>query len=138
MRSFCACLGLLAACRLLGACTDAAEPDGPEHEPMAPAVTVTASRVSHNASYQVRKESGASAYDPADNITYITYNGPGMDVYVRAYHNGTSTWGPLTLARTWTHYAGGLQWAYHNYGAMVLGPDGKLHVFQADLGHALY
>jgi hypothetical protein len=61
-----------------------------------------------------------------------------MDIYVRAYDNATSTWGPLTLAKTWTHYAGGVQWSYHDYSTMVLGPDGKLHVFQADHCRAMY
>ena len=130
---------LSAVCLLIIACTEATEPGrGSEPGRPSPAVTASASSVAGNASYQVRKESGASAYDPADNTTYVTYNGPGMDIYVRAYHNGTSTWGPLTLAKTWTHYAGGVQWAYHDYGAMVLGPDGKLHVVQADHASALY
>ena len=132
---------LLAASLHLVACTDGAEPTPPtagETGPISPALTATTSTVAGNATYQVRKESGASAYDASNNTTYITYNGPDMDIYVRAYDNGTSTWGPLKLARAWTHYAGGVQWAYHNYSVMVLGPDGKLHIFQADHGRALY
>src|SRR5437868_3942021 len=122
-----------------GACTDGAGPD-PEGvtKAVSQSVTATASRIAGNAVYQVRKESGASAYDATSNTSFITYNGPNMDIYVRAYDNAASTWGPLTLARRWTHYDCGVKWSYHNYSTMVLGPDGRLHVFQADHGHALY
>ena len=140
MTKLSASVSLVAALLQLGACTDPTEPrraDG-ETGSLSPAVRVTTGTVAGNASYQVRKESGASAHDPSTNTTYITYNGPGMDIYARAYDNARSTWGSLKRIGAWTHYAGGVQWAYHDYSAMVLGPEGKLHVFQADHGHALY
>jgi hypothetical protein len=135
-----ALLVLGTGCLQVSACTDAAEPDQPSAEVGAISATLTAttSTIGGNAVYQVRKESGASAYDSTNDATYITYNGPDMNIYVRAYDNTTSTWGPLTLAKTWTHYAGGVQWSYHDYSTMVLGPDGKLHAFQADHGRAMY
>jgi hypothetical protein len=125
----------------LDACRFAADPNQhPEHDGAAALQALAASTggIAGNAVYQVRKESGASAYDATSNTTYITYNGPGMDIYVRAYDNSASAWGPLTRAKSWTHYAGGVQWSYHNYSTMVLGPDGKLHIFQADHGRAMY
>ena len=126
---------LLAASFLLGAC---AEPTGPGAGPIAPALRSTTAAVADNAVFQVRKESGGSAYDPTTNTTSVTYNGPDMDIYVRAYDNTASQWGAPKLARAWTHFAGGVRWAYHDYSTMVLGPDGKLHLFQADHGHDLY
>lgn len=136
-----ATLILSAGCLQLVACLHGVEPNQPsgETETVSPRLTAaTLNTIGRNAVYQVRKESGAGVYDASNNTTFITYNGPDMDIYVRAYNNTTSTWSPLTLAKTWTHYECGLQWAYHNYSTMVLGPDGKLHIFQADHGHALY
>jgi hypothetical protein len=138
-RRHCAVLLVGAECLLLGACIDIAGPGRePEISALPLALTAITGKIGGNAVYQVRKESGASAYDATDNTTYITYNGADMDIYVRAYHNTTSTWGPLTLAKPWTHYAGGVRWSYHNYSSMVLAADGKLHIFQADHGRALY
>jgi hypothetical protein len=125
----------------LGACVDHTGPVLDRFRPgnaIPQALTVSTGRIASNAVYQVRKESGGSAYDPETNHTYITWNGPDMDIYVRAYHNGTATWSSPKLAKAWTHYAGGARWAYHNYSTMVLGPDGKLHIFQADHARALY
>ena len=124
--------------QLAAACVDPTEPDPSQRTRPSAAGAATVASIANNAVYQVRKESGASAYDPATNTTYVTYNGPGMDIYVRAYGNATGTWGPLTLARTWTHNSEGARWSYHNYAAMVLGPDGKLHILQADHAHAMY
>src|SRR6266511_4612770 len=100
------CLG--AGCLHVSACMDAAEPNpvpAAENKASARGPKATTSTLGGNAVYQIRKESGASAYDSTNNTTYITYNGPDMDIYVRAYDNTTSTWRPLTLAKTWTHYA---------------------------------
>jgi hypothetical protein len=118
--------------------TEPSQPSGAEIKAISAGLAAATGPIASNAVYQVRKESGASAYDATNNTTYITYNGQGMDIYARAYNNTTSTWGPLKLARAWTHYAGGVQWSYHNYSTMVLGPDRKLHIFQADHGRAIY
>lgn len=87
------------------------------------------SNIASNASYHSVRTFGSGLYDSAANKTFITYSGPEMDVYVKAFNHSTNSWESGVKVYDWNDSS---TWAYHNYSTMVLMPDGKLALFVFD------
>ncbi|WP_310190178.1 BNR-4 repeat-containing protein [Bacillus sp. 3255] len=93
------------------------------------------SNIASNGSYHNVKTFGAGLYDSVANKTFITYSGPEMDVYVKAYNHLTNVWESAIKVYDWNDSS---TWAYHDYPTMVLLPDGKLALFIFDHTTAAY
>ncbi|MFG2819576.1 BNR-4 repeat-containing protein [Kitasatospora sp. NPDC048365] len=101
----------------------------PSAAPTAVAATASAPSfdvLSTDATFQCRRSFGGGLYDPASDKTFITYNGPQMDVYVRAYNHATSAWEAPVLVKDQNQTG---KYDYHNYSTLVLLPNGRLAVF---------
>ncbi|MGW2548310.1 BNR-4 repeat-containing protein, partial [Kitasatospora sp. NPDC001574] len=79
-----------------------------------------------DATFQCRRAFGGGLYDAASNKTYITYNGPRMDIYVRAYDHATAAWEAPVLVKAQNRTG---TFDYHNYSTLVMLPNGHLAVF---------
>ncbi|MBP1967544.1 BNR-4 repeat-containing protein [Paenibacillus aceris] len=92
-------------------------------------------QVAANGSFGCQRPVGAGFYDSVSNQTYVTWNGPEMDVYVRSFHHNEQEWGPSKKA-----IANGMKdtWDYHNYPCMVKAPDGRPVIFYAKHAEELY
>lgn len=90
------------------------------------AAAASADVIESNASYHARRTFGTGLYDPVSDKTYITYSGPVMDVYVKAFDHAANAWEPAVKIRTWND---SVTSAYHDYTTMVMLPDGKLGIF---------
>jgi hypothetical protein len=97
----------------------------------APSAPTTSIGTIANASYHARRTFGTGLYDATANKTFVTYNGANMDLYVKAFNHASGSWEASKLVAAWGDSSQG---AYHDYGTMVLMPDGKLAIFVADLG----
>ncbi|MEK2495043.1 BNR-4 repeat-containing protein [Kitasatospora purpeofusca] len=82
--------------------------------------------LSTDATFQCRRSFGGGLYDKDSNRTYITYNGPKMDVYVRAYNHTTEQWEAPVLVKAQNQTS---TYDYHNYSTLVMLPNGRLAVF---------
>ncbi|MEK2494538.1 BNR-4 repeat-containing protein [Kitasatospora purpeofusca] len=82
--------------------------------------------LSTDATFQCRRSFGGGLYDKDSNRTYITYNGPQMDVYVRAYNHATQQWETPVLVKDQNQTG---KYDYHNYSTLVMLPNGRLAVF---------
>jgi hypothetical protein len=99
------------------------------------AAAVSLSQIEGNGSYHARRSFGAGLYDSVSNKTFINYSGPQMDVYVKAYDHSTSSWEPAVKVADWNDSS---TYAYHDYGTMVLLPDGKLGILIFNHSSAAY
>ncbi|MBB3111524.1 hypothetical protein FHS18_003592 [Paenibacillus phyllosphaerae] len=93
------------------------------------------STIESNASYHARRSFGTGLYDSTANKTFVTYSGPQMDVYVKAYNHATASWEPAVKVYDWDDSS---TYAYHDYPTMVLLPDGKLGIFINNHATAAY
>lgn len=91
--------------------------------------------IAANAVYGCGRSFGGGLYDAASNKTFVTWSGPGMDIYVSEYDHQAESWGQSVkicdLNQTDTY-------AYHDYPTMVMLPDGKLGVFYANHVNSAY
>lgn len=90
------------------------------------AVAETTSVIANNAVYACRRTFGGGYYDSVSNKTFVCWNGPQMDVYVKEYDHATNTWGSdikvVDVDMSDTN-------AYHDYAVMQQMPDGKPAIF---------
>ncbi|MFC9328807.1 BNR-4 repeat-containing protein [Kitasatospora sp. NPDC057015] len=117
---------LVAAALTLAAGAVALPPAAAPTAAAATASTPSFDVLSTDATFQCRRSFGGGLYDAASNKTYITYNGPKMDVYVRAYDHATAAWETPVLVKAQNQTG---QFDYHNYSTIVLLPNGRLAVF---------
>jgi hypothetical protein len=99
------------------------------------AAAVSLSQIEGNGAYHARRSFGAGLYDSVSNKTFINYSGPQMDVYVKAYNHSTSSWEPAVKVADWNDSS---TYAYHDYGTMVMLPDGKLGILIFNHSSAAY
>lgn len=99
------------------------------------AAAVSLSQIEGNGAYHARRSFGAGLYDSVSNKTFINYSGPQMDVYVKAYNHSTSSWEPAVKVADWNDSS---TYAYHDYGTMVMLPDGKLGIMIFNHSSAAY
>lgn len=93
------------------------------------------STIASNTTYHALRSFGSAIYDSAANRTFVTYSGPEMDVYVRAYNHTSNSWETAAKVYDWNDSS---TYAYHDYPTMVLLPDGKLGIFIVDHTTAAY
>lgn len=86
----------------------------------------TMTKVADNHSFGCQRPMATGLYDPVADKTFIVWNGPEMDIYVREYDHGTSSWRSQVKVAD-LDMAG--RWDYHNYPAMILAPNGKLQIY---------
>ncbi|MDR2675449.1 MAG: BNR-4 repeat-containing protein, partial [Opitutaceae bacterium] len=82
-----------------------------------------------------RRPFGAGLYDSVSNKTYVCWNGPGMDILVRAYDHDAGAWGAPVLVCDLNYTA---RYVYHNYPVMRLAPDGRLVIYFCDHSNKLF
>lgn len=99
------------------------------------AAAASAGVIESNASYHARRTFGTGLYDPVSNKTYVTYSGPVMDVYVKAFDHGANAWEPAVRIKVWND---SISSAYHDYTTMVKLPDGKLGIFIFNHANSAY
>jgi hypothetical protein len=86
----------------------------------------TMTKVAENHSWGCQRPMATGLYDEVADKTFIVWNGPEMDIYVRTYDHSTSTWGGEAKIADLDMIG---KWDYHNYPAMILAPNGKLQVY---------
>jgi hypothetical protein len=98
----------------------------------------TLQTVSTNGVYQPHRPHSIGVFDSAAGSagkTFVTWAGAGMDVWVRAYDHASSAWEPAIRIRDNSYT---FENAYHNYPTLVVGPDGRVHVFFFNHNSAAY
>ncbi|KRF43684.1 BNR-4 repeat-containing protein [Paenibacillus sp. Soil787] len=92
-------------------------------------------QIAVNGSFGCQRPIGAGYFDPNCNQTFVAWNGPEMDVYVRSFHHDDHVWGQSIKV-----IANGMTgtWDYHNYPGMVQAPDGRPLIFYARHSQELY
>lgn len=110
---------------------------GPASAGTAAVVTpaLTAPRIASNSDFHARRTFGTGFFDSTVKKTVVTWNGPGMRFDVRAFNQATWTWEPsVTVAPAF----GVVDWnLFHDYGVMVLLPDGRYGIVAADHARTL-
>lgn len=88
----------------------------------------TLTKVADNRSIGCQRPIGNGLFDEVANKTYILWNGPEMDIYVRAYDHQTNSWNNPIKIKDLNQYG---RWDYHNYPTMILAPNGKIQIYYA-------
>lgn len=97
--------------------------------PMTADAATSTTIVAENASYQSRRTGGAALYDNVSNTTYVAWNGPQMDIYIRGYSHASNSWSAPVKVADWDDSS---TYAYHDYTVLRLLPNGRLAIFVAD------
>ncbi|RAV03026.1 BNR-4 repeat-containing protein [Paenibacillus sp. YN15] len=92
-------------------------------------------KIAQNGSFGCQRPVGAGYYDAEANKTFVVWNGPEMDIYVRAYCHSACCW--ERKIRVVSNSMTG-RWDYHNYPAMIQSPDGRPRIYYAKHAHELY
>lgn len=90
--------------------------------------TLKVSYVDTKGSFGCQRPVGSGFYDRKVSKTFVTWNGPEMDIYVKHYNHTTKQWG-ASIQVFKNHMTG--RWDYHNYPAMIQAPNGKALIFYA-------
>ncbi|MEK3885341.1 BNR-4 repeat-containing protein [Paenibacillus sp. PL2-23] len=85
-------------------------------------------KIATNHSFGSPRAMGNGLYDPVSNKTYVAWNGPDMDIYIRAYNHATQGWEAALKVKD-NSYTG--KWDYHNYPVLIIAPNGKLQIYYA-------
>lgn len=94
--------------------------------------------IATNGTYGAARNLGSGAYDPAAGSagkTFVTWAGPEMDIWARAYDHASNTWETAVrvMDNNWSR-----ENDYHNYPVIILAPNGKLLIFQIDHNYQMY
>lgn len=99
------------------------------------AIAQSTTTITDSGVYDVHRVFGSGLYDSTAGQTFVTFAGPEMDVYVRAYTHSTGTWGSNIRIRNNSYTTAS---AYHNYPVMVRAPNGRIVVFYFNHNSNLY